>query len=95
MIRLGLNPIIFCICNKGYTIERFIHGMNANYNDVQEWKYKDVLQTFGAKEGTTKSYQVHTKSDIDALLKDKDFNDAQKLQFVEVSHFRCPFTYSC
>jgi len=84
MIRLGLKPIIFCICNDGYTIERFIHGMDAEYNDVQEWRYKDVLQTFGAKEGSTKAYQVKTKSEIEALLKDKEFNDAGKLQFVEV-----------
>lgn len=27
MIRNKLNPIIFVICNDGYTIERFIHGM--------------------------------------------------------------------
>lgn len=27
MIRHKLNPIIFIICNDGYTIERFIHGM--------------------------------------------------------------------
>lgn len=27
MIRKGLKPILFIICNDGYTIERFIHGM--------------------------------------------------------------------
>lgn len=84
MIRLGLKPILFCICNDGYTIERFIHGMEAEYNDIQEWRYKDVLQTFGAKEGATKAYQVKTKKELEALLNDKEFNAANVLQFVEV-----------
>ena len=35
MIRRGLNPIIFVICNEGYTIERYIHGFKAEYNDIQ------------------------------------------------------------
>ena len=26
MIRSGLKPIIFVLNNKGYTIERYIHG---------------------------------------------------------------------
>ena len=29
MIRHDLQPIIFIICNQGFTIERFIHGMTA------------------------------------------------------------------
>ena len=24
----------FCICNEGFTIERCIHGMDAEYNDI-------------------------------------------------------------
>lgn len=28
MIRKGLKPIIFILNNKGYTIERYIHGKN-------------------------------------------------------------------
>jgi len=42
MIRNKLNPIIFVICNEGYTIERYIHGMNDSYNDIQPWNYKDL-----------------------------------------------------
>ena len=37
MMRHGLNPIIFVLNNSGYTIERFIHGMNAKYNDIRNW----------------------------------------------------------
>lgn len=84
MIRHKLNPIIFVVCNDGYTIERYIHGMDASYNDVQEWRYKDLVPAFGAKEGEYKTYQVKTKNEVDALFKDKKFCSAPYLQFVEL-----------
>jgi pyruvate decarboxylase len=86
MLRNELSPIIFVICNKGYTIERFIHGMNAGYNDVQEWRYKDLPAAFGAKEGQAKSYVVKTKSEFEKLLADEEFKspESKVLRFVEV-----------
>ncbi|KAL1303149.1 hypothetical protein AAFC00_006579 [Neodothiora populina] len=84
MIRNKLNPIIFVICNDGYTIERYIHGMEAEYNDVQEWKYKDLIPTFGAKEGEYKTYQVYTRKEVDDLFADENFCAAPYIQFVEL-----------
>jgi len=84
MIRLGLKPIIFVICNDGFTIERFIHGMDAEYNDIQEWKYKDVVKTFGAKEGTYRTYTIKTKEEVNTLFANPEFNSADVLQFVEI-----------
>ncbi|KAK5160903.1 hypothetical protein LTR04_004348 [Oleoguttula sp. CCFEE 6159] len=81
MIRQKLNPIIFVICNEGYTIERFIHGMDATYNDIQEWKYKDLVAVFGGQEGkTARTYQVKTKKEVEALFKDDEFASAPFLQ---------------
>ena len=37
MQKLGVTPVIFVLNNSGYTIERFIHGMNAKYNDIRNW----------------------------------------------------------
>lgn len=84
MIRHDLNPIIFCICNEGYTIERYIHGMDASYNDVQEWKYKDLVPTFGAKSDRYKTYQVKTRQELENLFHDDTFVSAPYLQFVEL-----------
>jgi pyruvate decarboxylase len=84
MIRRNLHPIIFCICNEGYTIERYIHGMNAEYNDVQEWKYKDLVPAFGAKSDQYKTYQVRTREELEALFHDDKFSSAPYLQFVEL-----------
>lgn len=84
MIRHDLNPIIFCICNEGYTIERYIHGMDAIYNDVQEWKYRDLVPAFGAKPDKYRTYQVKTREELEALFNDERFTSAPFLQFVEL-----------
>ncbi|KAI2634484.1 pyruvate decarboxylase [Xylaria nigripes] len=75
MIKFNLDVIIFIICNDGYTIERFIHGMNASYNDVQTWRYGDLGTVFG---GTGKNYAVRTPDELDALLADEDFAVQQR-----------------
>jgi pyruvate decarboxylase len=74
----------FCICNDGYTVERFIHGMEAGYNDIVQWKYKDLVTVFGGNDETTKKYQVRTQKEMDDLLKDQKFNDDKGVQFVEL-----------
>ncbi|KAJ9504128.1 hypothetical protein H2202_000184 [Exophiala xenobiotica] len=92
MLRHELNPIIFIVCNDGYTIERFIHGMDAGYNDIQNWRYKDLPAAFGAREGTYKTYQVKTKEEVSALFEDKNFSSAPYLRLVELHMPRedCP-----
>lgn len=84
MIRLGLKPIIFVICNDGYTIERFIHGWDADYNDIQPWAFKDLVKVFGAAEGKSRTYQIKTKDEVEKLFHDDEFNSADVFQFVEI-----------
>ena len=80
MIRHDLNPIIFVICNDGYTIERWIHGMKEAYNDVQNWRYKDLIAAFGADPKKNKTYQARTREELNNLFEDKDFSSAPHLQ---------------
>ncbi|KAF2827581.1 pyruvate decarboxylase [Ophiobolus disseminans] len=86
MIRNKLSPIIFVICNKGYTIERLIHGMEDAYNDVQEWKYKDLPAVFGAEDGTVLTYRIETKEQLEKLFQDEEFSgpETKKMRFVEL-----------
>jgi pyruvate decarboxylase len=86
MLRNGLAPVIFVICNGGYTIERFIHGMDAAYNDVADWRYGELPAVFGAAEGKSKTYVVKTKEEFEELLADHEFSDPESrvLRFVEV-----------
>lgn len=84
MIRHGLKPIIFVICNEGFTIERFIHGMDAEYNDIAPWDFKELVTLFGGTDKTVRKLQIKTRSELEKLFGEDEFNKAEKLQFVEV-----------
>ncbi|KAF9885420.1 Pyruvate decarboxylase 1 [Aspergillus nanangensis] len=80
ILRYGLAPIIFVICNNGYTIERLIHGPENEYNDIQPWKYRRLPAVFGAQSAQYRSHQVHTKRQLQRLLNRKSFSDCSRLQ---------------
>ncbi|KAK7992302.1 hypothetical protein PG996_012686 [Apiospora saccharicola] len=85
MIRHNLDIILFVICNDGYTIERFIHGMDAEYNDIVTWDYKGTVDVFGgANNPNVKKYVVKTKNELSTLMKEDDFNNRKGLRFVEL-----------
>jgi len=84
IIRHGLRVTIFLICNDGYTIERYIHGMDETYNDVQPWHYKDLVAVFSAIPEKSKVLQIKTKTQLNDLLSDKAFAEFEGIQFVEV-----------
>jgi len=65
--------------------------MDAEYNDIQEWKYKDLLAVFGADPDKSKTYQVRTKKETDALFKDENFSSAPYIQVRRLS--LCPWMH--
>ena len=54
--------------------------MDASYNDIQEWKYKDLVSVFGADPEKSKTYQVKTKQEAEDLFSDENFSSAPYLQ---------------
>lgn len=84
IIRHGLTPIIFVINNDGYTIERKIHGAEAKYNDIHQWKYTKLLDVFNANPEKSKTYQVRTKTEMDKLLNNRLFATGKYIELVEV-----------
>ena len=58
--------------------------MNASYNDIAQWKFKDLVQVFGGGDKTTKTFTIETKDELNKLLTDSEFNAANVLQFVEL-----------
>lgn len=54
--------------------------MDATYNDIQQWKFKDLVSVFGADPKKSKTYQVKTKQEAEDLFKNKDFSSAPFLQ---------------
>ncbi|KAL2889079.1 Pyruvate decarboxylase [Ceratocystis lukuohia] len=83
-LKHNLKPIIFVICNDGYTIERLIHGETATYNDINTWKYKDLVKVFGGTDANSRTYQVKTRGEVELLFADEQFVAADVLQFVEL-----------
>ncbi len=49
LIRYELDPIIFLINNRGYTIEVEIH--DGPYNKIKNWDYAGLMQVFNAEDG--------------------------------------------
>ncbi len=49
LLRHRLNPVIFLMNNRGYTVERVIH--EGPYNDIQNWRYHELVDVFGPEAG--------------------------------------------
>jgi len=58
--------------------------MEAEYNDIQKWKYTEIPEVFGATEKEVKKFIIKTKAELEKLLKDGQFNKGEGLQFVEL-----------
>lgn len=80
MIRYGLNPIIFLINNRGYTIEVEIH--DGPYNNIKNWQYAKLVEVFNAENGNGWSTRVETEIELeDAIAKAETHHG---LSFIEV-----------
>lgn len=86
-MRHGLAPILFVLNNRGYTIERHLHGKERRYNDIVNWKWTQLLDVLAPEDLSPKpkSYTVNTKRELDALLEDASFASAASIQLVEVT----------
>lgn len=63
----GLKPIIFLLNNGGYTIERYILGMHAAYNDVNTWQYHALPQILAPGQDVY-SVQVTNEEELETAL---------------------------
>ncbi|OQE38404.1 hypothetical protein PENCOP_c008G01535 [Penicillium coprophilum] len=76
MVRRKLGIIMFIVCNEGYTIERLIHGRDADYNEIQSWDHRLLPALFKAAPNTAHTYSVRTRAELDVLLDDPSFGSA-------------------
>jgi pyruvate decarboxylase len=86
MIKQKLNVIIFVINNNGYTIERAIHGRNADYNDISAWNHQHALGLFGlSQEDASKRYfSAKTFAELRTALDSKVVQDSEGVTMIEV-----------
>lgn len=65
--RLGLKPVIFCLNNDGYLIERML-GKNPYiyYNEIAQWNYSKLPEAFGMEDWFTA--KVTNNQELDTAL---------------------------
>jgi indolepyruvate decarboxylase len=64
VVRIGLDPIVFVLNNKGYTTERFIH--EGPYNDIHDWAYHRMPEILRSGHGC----EVRTEGELEIALED-------------------------
>ena len=80
------NSII--INNKGYTIERAIHGARQTYNDIPDFNYEHLLPLFSGsrslEEVKCNYARASTKDDLEKLLGDGRYDNPKDTQVLEI-----------
>ena len=79
LLRKRLNPIIFLMNNRGYTVERVIH--DGPYNDIQNWRYHRLVEVLG--EGFGWGVEVRTEGELEVAVK-RASEEKQQLALIEV-----------
>ena len=67
LCRYGLKPIIFCLNNQGYTIERLLcQDPLSCYNEIAQWNYQQFPGVFGCSDWFTA--RVTTNGELEAAM---------------------------
>ncbi|KAJ3189760.1 Pyruvate decarboxylase 1 [Gaertneriomyces sp. JEL0708] len=88
-LRHKLTPIIIIINNDGYTIERYIHGENRNYNHTMMWNYAKSLEYFAVPSQRDMQpafglqSRIQTKSEVEPALR-QAFAETDKIHILEI-----------
>lgn len=83
IIRQRLNVVIFLLNNDGYTIERCIHGLKNEYNDIGRWRYTQAPLFLGAgKDCFTAT--ARTWEDLRGVLEAPEMRTGDGLRMVEI-----------
>jgi indolepyruvate decarboxylase len=81
MGRFGANPIILCLNNDGYMVERALEpNPDWSYNDLAKWRYADVPHALGCTDWFTA--RVETLGELDAAL--KEARESKSGAYIEV-----------
>ena len=66
MIRYRINPIIFLLNNRGYTIEAEIH--DGPYNRIKNWDYAGLVDAFNAGAGNGLGLRAGCGAELNAAI---------------------------
>ncbi|MDE5545676.1 MAG: hypothetical protein K2I76_03605 [Malacoplasma sp.] len=83
VISKKVNMITILINNKGYTIEKYIHGPKQSYNNIPSVNYTDLVKAFDPNGLNSLTFKVNSELELSEALKAcKENND--KFIFIEV-----------
>ena len=61
--------------------------MEASYNDVPRWKYSKIPEVLTPEDGKApKTWKIRTRSELEHLLEDKQFQEGKGLQVSQNFH---------
>lgn len=83
IIRHNLDVLVVLINNDGYTIERCIHGLKQEYNDISAWRYLEAPRLFGAGDDTYTA-AARTWTELAEVLKHDKVKSSGGLRMVEI-----------
>jgi pyruvate decarboxylase len=70
-----MAPPSFVLNNAGYTVERLIHGPNADYNAVAEYDYSALAQAFGPKFLSKYHGPIRTAEELVSLFESRKLRE--------------------
>lgn len=83
MLEQKINPVVVLINNKGYTVERAIHGATQPYNDIRTYNWQLIPAALGAQEDNVLMLKVSTARELVEAAK-LTHQTRDRLVFIEV-----------
>ncbi len=83
ILHYKLNPVILLINNRGYTIEKAIHGRDKKYNDINMWKYSEIPKVLNTDDYASVCVKVNTEKELSKALALCNANP-NKMIFIEL-----------
>jgi indolepyruvate decarboxylase len=69
LLRHGIPAIVVVVDNGGYTVERVIHGLQQQYNDIARWDWVALARAMDPR-GTARAVRVASDGALRAALED-------------------------
>ncbi|KAF2400301.1 pyruvate decarboxylase isoenzyme [Trichodelitschia bisporula] len=84
MISQGLKPVVVVLNNKGYTVERVIHGALQPYNTTPKTNYSHLLPLFAHPQADQCFHKAVTKEEFVKVFEKAELADPQVTHLVEL-----------
>lgn len=87
LVRYRLDATLFLINNSGYTVEKYLHGVKREYNQINSnWRFTKTLEYYGAdpEDKHFSSHLVTSETQLMQVLQLPDIMEGKGVHFIEV-----------